>query len=124
MSVILGSTGITFPDATTQTTAATAGGVTSIVAGTGITTSGTTTVTVNVATTVGAVGTYMFCYQVYPGANLTPGTTIAGSNLNAWNAYNSGPTLIYAQSGTWRTMGYSLPSCCTNKQSTLFLRIA
>jgi hypothetical protein len=114
-----------------------AGGVTSIVAGTGITTSGTTTVTVNVATTAGAVGTYALLGS--SGANFTAGSTYAGSGLNyaglptySVNGQTGGCqnfTYTAAQvsygsavSGTWRAMGTVVGS--TNASANLFLRIA
>ena len=126
MAVTLGSTGITFPDATTQTTAATVGGVTSIVAGTGITTSGTTAVTVNVATALGAVGTYALLYWV-TSSSITPGSTYAASGLYWGGVAGDACCAAYIKlntgqpaSGTWRAMGGS-----SNRTAlTVFQRIA
>jgi hypothetical protein len=124
MSVILGSTGITFPDSTTQTTAATSSGgtVTSVATGTGLT-GGTITTsgTISLVTTQGAVGTYAMCLY-FPGS-LSPGSTAVGSNLyysNAGGAYLSSPQ----PSGTWKCMGFSSSACGYTYQVTLFLRIA
>jgi len=96
------------------------GTVTSITAGTGlsggtITTSGT----IALVTTLGAVGTYAMCFDV--SGSLSPGSTIAGSNLyysNAAGGYSGSPQ----PSGTWQCMGYSSSGC--GGQVTLFLRIA
>lgn len=123
MSVILGSTGITFPDATTQTTAATAGGVTSIVAGTGISVSGTTAVTVNVVNTLGAVGTYAFLRHS-AGSGLTPGSTLAASVLYYAGIYASGCCTAIStintqpSAGTWKVMGGAVNAA----PSSLFVR--
>ena len=69
------------------------GTITGVTAGTGITGGGTSgAVTVNVATTYGALGTYAFLAN-NTGGTITAGTTTAGTNLNP------------PQSGTWRNMG-------------------
>ena len=117
----------------TITIAATGGGtVTSITAGTGlsggtITTSGT----IALVTTSGAVGTYVFA-QPTNSTSYTGGATIAGSSLSpagirfssgtAPNGYTSG-----SLSGTWQNMGYSPygPSGCSNAGSaSLWIRTA
>ena len=72
MAVTLGSTGITFPEATTQTTAAT-GGVTSLNGETGAITN----------TNLLAIGCYVLARYGYGTEPL--GTTIAGSYLNYTN---------------------------------------
>jgi hypothetical protein len=130
MSVTVGSTGITFPDSTTQTTAAT-GGVTSITAGTGITTSGSTgAVTVNVATTLGAVGTYAFLAY---SSSISAGTSYSGASLNyaGMNSVLTGSPCYYvtasavsasgsAPAGTWKAMGNATSN--NGSYVTLFLR--
>lgn len=128
MSVILGSTGITFPDSTTQTTAATGSGtVTSVATGTGLT-GGTITTsgTISLVTTAGAVGTYALLGYGGNG-NFQFGTTYAGSVLAPAGLYLACPYATFiisgsVQSGTWRSMGYT----GTNQlyPITLFVRIA
>jgi len=116
------------------------GGVSSIVAGTGITTSGTTTVTVNIATTAGAVGTYAFLASS-SGALFTAGSTYAGSGLvysglaeyNVTSQTSGCQNFSYtaahivtnggAVSGTWRAMG-TVTSFGSGYSATLFIRIA
>jgi len=138
MSVILGSTGITFPDSTTQTTAATSGGsgtVTSITAGTGlsggtITTSGT----IALVTTLGAVGTYAMLYST---GNHTPGATLAGSSLQygglSGNSILVGCTSVLvaylypsgtAPAGTWKIMGAAYDPGSIYGAISTWLRIA
>jgi hypothetical protein len=134
-----GGTGLTAPgtsgniltsNGTAWTSAApAAGGVTSIVAGTGISVSGTTAVTVNVVTTLGAVGTYGFFVYSGGAATISPGTTYAGSLLYYSSNIPAGCDL-YAliknsatnPSGTWRAMG-GWNSASTLLQ-TLFVRIS
>ena len=133
MSVILGSTGITFPDSTTQTTSATSSGgtVTSVATGTGLT-GGTITTsgTISLVTTQGAVGTYAFATLAGGlGGGFNFGSSYAGSILapNGVAQY-CGP---YASintpgsgtlSGTWRAMGTT--STYYAYATTLFIRIA
>lgn len=78
MSVQLVATGITFPDATTQTTAAT-GGVTSLNGQTGAITN----------TTYGSIGSYVIAFGA---ANTlyAAGGTIAGSSLVNFNTASYG----------------------------------
>ena len=132
MSVILGSTGITFPDSTTQTTAATAG-VTSVATGTGLTGGTiTTTGTISLVTTQGAVGTY--AWLATGSGTAVFGSTYAGSGLTpagAYGLFGYGCQYYYvpagggsAQSGTWRCMGQSNAYGSGANNSTLFVRIA
>jgi hypothetical protein len=100
-----------------------AGGVTSIVAGTGISVSGTTAVTVNVVNTLGAVGTYGFCL----GADANPGSSYAASTLYWGALQQSGCCLALIKynvgrpsAGTWKAMGGSV----NGANMTLFVRIA
>ncbi len=72
MSVSLGSTGITFPDATTQTTAAGAGGVTSLNGQTGAITN----------TSLYAIGSYIIGRPANT-SGYASNATIAGSSLSA-----------------------------------------
>lgn len=95
------SSGITFGDATVQTTAATA----------------PTTATVLAATagaSVGAVGTYGF-FRISTAGTNAAGSTIAGSSLVYGGVLTAcgvgsinGST---SPSGTWRLMGYSARAC-------------
>jgi len=105
----LTSAGVTFGDATTQSTAAVV--------------NTTTVLSATAGATAGAVGTYAFLYR---STSVTPGTTYAGSGL-LWGAValqagcgfiGTGAT---AQSGTWRCLGNStsLP-----QPVTLYLRIS
>lgn len=120
-------------------TAPAAGGVTSIVAGTGISVSGTTAITVNVVTTVGSVGTYAFLAGSSLSTAYVAGTTYAGSGLRYAGlidyqtyllSYNCAP--IYytgshidssatAPSGTWRAMG-TVSTSGSSGEATLFIR--
>ncbi len=130
MSVILGSTGITFPDSTTQTTAATSSGgtVTSVATGTGLT-GGTITTsgTISLVTTQGAVGTYALLGNAAFNT-FAFGSTYAGSSLAPAGLYGPPPCTfasIYisssTQSGTWRAMGSVSSSIYP---TTMFVRIA
>lgn len=105
--------GITFGDATVQTTAATA----------------PTTATVLAATagaSAGAVGSYMWGYKT--GSTNSFGSTSAGSSITpAGGGTNCGGAIIFAtsgaaQSGTWRCMGYGSGVGFAN--GTLWLRIS
>ena len=93
MAVTLGSTGITFPDATTQTTAAT-GGVTSLNGQTGAITN----------TTAGVIGSYFLNSAGASGQTMFG--TVAGSTLVYSNS--SGNPVSAGFSGTWRLLGKSL----------------
>ena len=125
----LTTAGITFGDATSQTTAATAAGL--------VTT--TNVLNATAGASLGAVGTY--AAAVYTaGTNIAAGATTAGSNLRydpisgAGIAAASQTTGVYsgggtAFSGTWRRMGggkvYSALCCSVNLYSSgLFLRIS
>ena len=133
------SGGFKFPDGTTQTTKATSsnGTVTSIATGTGLT-GGTITTsgTISLVTTAGAVGTYAFLAITTTPSSVSPGTTVAGSNLS-WaglnESYTNNPyncsTITHADinnsgspSGTWQSMGYAISY--TYGLATLFVRIA
>jgi hypothetical protein len=113
---------------------ATSGTVTSITAGTGlsggtITTSGT----IALVTTSGAVGTYGLFFVAFA---LSPGGTTAGSNL-AWGSSNVTPygccspvnllspaTGGTSPSGTWQIMSYTNANAPVNGALALFIRIA
>jgi hypothetical protein len=61
------------------------------------------------ATTVGAVGSYGFCFDADPlsgGASRTPGALVAGSNLRFATAAATNTGLAQPV-GTWRLMGWS-----------------
>lgn len=97
MATTLNSSGVTFPDGTTQTTAA--GAVMATIA----------------AAAAGAVGTYVFAQ----GGSVALGSTIAGSSLLASGAnsrvnqitssggYQKANKSGSSLSGTWRCMGYA-----------------
>lgn len=115
MATTLGSTGITFPDATTQTTAA-SGGVTSLNGQTGAITN----------TTYGSIGSYVIAAEdTFTGSlERLPNVTVAGSTLVRTTApsaaicgFNSsasgttntngvvfGSTTSLGLSGTWRRL--------------------
>ena len=108
MSTSINSSGITFPDATTQTTAST-GGVTSLNGQTGAITD----------TTFGNIGSYVPAF-VYSNSSTYYGfgSTIAGSSLNSFNTNSStqgvsvfaitqNTVINLGLSGTWRNMGNS-----------------
>jgi hypothetical protein len=104
MAVTLGSTGITFPDATTQTTAAT-GGVTSLNGQTGAITN----------TSNFSIGSYIVGRQANQ-SNIAINTTVAGSTLyatsddvfystNFFNRRNdTAASVTLTNVGTWRAM--------------------
>ena len=125
MSVILGSTGITFPDSTTQTTAGT-GTVSSVATGTGLT-GGTITTsgTISIVTTGGAVGTYALCLTIGAVFNQA-GATQAGSLLRYCSADGYPQNSVsYRPSGTWQCMGFTRDDCAGLDQSTtIWTRIA
>lgn len=98
MATTLGSTGITFPDATTQTTAAT-GGVTSLNGQTGAITN----------TTSGSIGSYVFALDSSYDANTNVGnkligTTVAGSVLVYANGNASYPVAYSSASATYTSV--------------------
>jgi hypothetical protein len=138
-TTLTAGTNITITNAAGAITIASTG-VTSIVAGTGITVSGTTAVTVNVATTLGAVGTYAYLASS-SNASITAGTTYAGSGLRYSgfqnNNYSSSiigcpPTGVTTNggpeaplggtpSGTWQAMG-TVAAGSKSTTATLFIR--
>ena len=112
------------------TIAATGGGtVTSITAGTGlsggtITTSGT----IALVTTAGAVGTYAFLKNA-GATDVAFGSTTAGSNLRETGiGQMCGSVTFYglgtAKSGTWQSMGYGYGTNTYGANATLWVRIA
>jgi hypothetical protein len=133
-STQINSTGVTFPDATSQTTARTTSNtVTSNVAGTGISVSGATgavTITnsgvtsavagngvaVSAATggvtfsasapTFNSVGSYILAAIAGTNTIITAGTSVsAGSGINQMQAYSATMGARNVLSGTWRYMG-------------------
>jgi hypothetical protein len=112
MTITVGGTAITFNDGTTQSTAA--GAVTT-----------TAVLNATAGASVGAVGTYAMCIGVANTSNpLTPGSTVAGSNLRYSSANASLVSTV--PSGTWRTMGNTpVQFGAGNVDSvTVFLRIS
>jgi hypothetical protein len=117
---------------------ATGGGVTSLVAGTGIAVSAATgAVTVSAVTTLGAVGTYAYLASS-SNASFTAGTTYAGSGLRYSGFQNNGYTTISncsgistsggpeaplggTPSGTWQAMG-TVAAGSKSTTATLFIR--
>ena len=142
MAVTVSGTGITFNDATTQTTAFTGGGgVTSAVAGNGVAVSGATgAVTFSLgAPSAGSVGTYWagFTTTALSGnLSINVGTTFAGSTMvyqplagvsNVSPFSNGGTTSAGTSmgfSGTWRAVGYSKSDVCSALQPNFWIRIA
>ena len=109
MAVTLGSTGITFPDATTQTTAATSSAPTTA-----------QVLTATAGATAGAVGTYVLAnYGGTPSVSL--GSNISGSLLNPANCAGSTSGTV---SGTWKLMGYIFATGTDPNKTSLLLRIA
>lgn len=139
MAVTVSGTGITFNDATVQTTAAT-GGVTSAVAGNGVAVSGATgAVTFSLgAPTSASVGTYLAAFTSASGVtSQNAGSTTAGSTLKygdmtvfesfgPFTAITAGSSTSYSYSGTWRAMGYQRQdtSSYNQVQPNFWLRIA
>jgi len=109
MSTSMGSTGVTFPDSTTQTTAFTGGGVTSAVAGNGVAVSASTgAVTFSAsAPSSNSIGSYCFGYITSYNAIFTFGSNYAAGTGNGQIQLNisssSFPT--GSISGTWKWMG-------------------
>jgi hypothetical protein len=132
MSTSINSSGITFPDATTQTTAVTSG-VTSLNGQTGAITE----------TTFGNIGSYVPAI-IYSnsGTLYTFGSTVAGSSLTGFNANSStqgvsvfaiiqNTVINLGLSGTWRNMGnsknFSTAGCCVttwNYVPSLWVRVS
>ena len=125
MSVQLISTGVQFPDASIQTTAAT----------------DPTTATILTAiagASAGAVGTYMICFHTTVNGSLTVGQTHAGSLLKAYGAATwvaSGACCVGysgfvnaalgpAQAGTWRSVSSSTRTENGQYVLGLFFRIS
>jgi len=128
MSTSMGSTGVTFPDSTTQTTAFTGGGVTSAVAGNGVAVSGATgAVTFSVsAPSANSVGSYCFAsIQAYQanwtfGGNYSVGTTSQQIQLWANADGTTGGTVTGSISGTWKWMGLGTNSSGGGQASSAF----
>ena len=124
--VISGTSGVTFPDASTQAVAAGAPTTAQVLSATA-------------AASAGAVGTYAFCGSTN-GTSISIGSTVAGSTLRyssingIWtNNSNQGqPAQGFfsgTPSGTWRCMGYAINADGTSGYSprygqTLWLRIS
>ena len=123
MGISISGTTLTFNDATTQTTAATAAAL--------VTT--TNVLNATAGASVGAVGTYAFLVDTTnSNSNVAAGSTIAGSSLRYGNLsidacgalslgrYSGTP------SGTWRIMGYGARPVGNfgDKYVTVFLRIS
>jgi hypothetical protein len=134
MTITVGGSNITFPDATTQSTAAT-GTVSSVATGNGlsggtITTTGTLTIA---APSSNSIGSYIAAYtQCGGGGSFSYGTNYAigtGNNQIQWIA-GSGGSIGGAGgttgiSGTWRWMGRSASGgCCGTSLSMLAVRVA
>ena len=112
MTITVGGSNITFPDATTQTTAYTGGGVTSAVAGNGVAVSASTgAVTFSAsAPSSNSIGSYCFAFiNTYQnnwtfGGNYSSGTGSQQIQLfiNADNT--TGGTTTGSISGTWKWM--------------------
>jgi hypothetical protein len=120
---ILTSAGITFGDATSQTTAATAAAL--------VTTANVLNATAGAS--VGAVGTYAFLVDnTNSNSNVAAGSTIAGSSLRYGNvSVDACGTVLFTRysgtpSGTWRIMGYGARPVgnFNDKYVSLFLRIS
>ena len=122
---VLTSTGITFGDATTQTTAATAAAL--------VTT--TNVLNATAAGSAGDVGTYAMLGRTSNGAT-TQGTTYSGSDLrfialvaaSSWGNLFPGNQWVGNQgtpSGTWRAIASSPDGAyCTTFGGGLFLRVS
>jgi hypothetical protein len=126
MATTLGSTGITFPDATTQATAAT-GGVTSLNGQTGAITN----------TSLYAIGSYINGRPLN-NTNYAVNATIAGSSLyslptgtwwsNSWGSFTyitttASPTASLINTGTWRCVS-SAQSQSNGASIGLWVRIS
>jgi hypothetical protein len=102
---------------TWQSAAAPSSGVTSLIAGTGISVSQATgAVTVSTSSPAAlAVGSYCIAYY---GGTLAVGSTIAGGSLLTYGSNDSSGTAL---TGTWRCMGNSIAD---SVYGTLWLRIS
>ena len=102
---------------TWQSAAAPSSGVTSLIAGTGISVSQATgAVTVSTSSPAAlAVGSYCIAYY---GGTLSVGSTIAGGSLQTYGSNDSSGTAL---TGTWRCMGNSIAD---SVYGTLWLRIS
>lgn len=134
MPTTINGTGITFPNGTTQTTAASgAGTVTSVATGNGlqggtITTSGTLSVA---CPTFNTVGSYVFgsTYAVYPtnissGGNYSVGSGNAQCSIACLDVAGDGtvsPSADYNISGTWKWMGSAHNN---NRRYAILCRVA
>lgn len=127
MPITVSGTTITFNDATTQSTAASAPTTAQVLSATA-------------GAAVGDVGTYATCVKINTGG-LAAGATVAGSSLRyaqgagftlscgSWTASNPGGGQPYSTtpSGTWRCMGYLVSGGTagpTFVTGTTFLRIS
>ena len=130
MPITVSGTSITFNDSTTQTTAFTGGGVTSLNGQTGAITN----------TSYNAIGSYVAAFLLGGSTSASAGGTYAGSSLrNRTNGNENTPFSVYnfqgetyanlGQSGTWRAMAPSRNSnvgCDGNYVvcGTLYVRIS
>lgn len=105
----LTTAGITFGDATSQTTAATAAAL--------VTT--TNVLNATAGASAGAVGTYALLRVPANSPGYSFGSTRAGSGLVPSTTSSNASGSV---SGTWRCMGYINPSCAV--ETTLWLRIS
>lgn len=122
MASSLNGTGITFSDATTQSTA------------NNLPANSTNVLAINAGVSVGDVGTYAFLgHNTANATNLTFGSTLAGSALRstgiAVGGGLGGATFVgggglSTPSGTWRAMGSVDKSGASRNSVTLWLRIS
>jgi len=121
--VISGTSGVTFPDASTQSVAAGAPTTAQVLSATA-------------GASVGAVGTYAQC-STTNASQYVPGATIAGSSLRYTQPVNYSPVQCGSYyptttggdprynsnipAGTWRCMGYIVGGAF---QTTMWLRIS
>lgn len=124
---ILGSDGTSW--VSVPPAAQTGGTVTNIATGAGLTGGPiTTTGTISLVTTLGAVGTYaMLAYIAASPSILNPGNTTAGGNVAFVSADGTFPVAIVPPSGTWRCMGrasFTGTSPAGSVAVTIFQRIA
>jgi hypothetical protein len=127
MPISMNNTTLTFNDGTTQTTAAVAGGVTSLNGQTGAITN----------TNLYAIGSYV-CGRTQNGTTHAVNSTIAGSSLYSaalgtfWNGTNAWDNYIYGGSfaaslvntGTWRCTSAAHGSGGTAGSNGLWVRIS